>query len=105
MKIAFSTLALLALLTVTACTKTSAPRFRDAEELSKGDMGTAPMFAVSSSGKEAAAWVSAPNGGTDGRLNVSVSGGAPVVLRDSRGPIEPLRVSPSNLADSPDRSF
>jgi hypothetical protein len=90
------------LLPLLACAKTSAPRFRDAEELSTGDAGTAPMFAVSPAGKEAAAWVSAPNGGTDGRLNVSVGGGAPVILRDSLGPIEPHGESPPKLAYSPD---
>src|SRR5437879_888684 len=93
---------ILVLLGVAACQSNHAPRFRDAEELSKGDVGTAPMFAVSSSGKEAAAWVSAPNGGTDGRLNVSVNGAAPVVLRDSLGPIEPHGESPPKLAYSPD---
>ena len=93
------------LLLSAACSRSSAPRFRDAEELSKGDVGTAPMFAVSSSGKEAAAWVSAPNGGTDGRLNVSVGGGAPVTLRDSLGPIEPHGESPPKLAYSPDGSL
>jgi len=98
-------LPIIVLVGVAACTGNRAPRFRDAEELSKGDVGTAPMFAVSSSGKEAAAWVSAPNGGTDGRLNVSVSGGAPVMLRDSLGPIEPHGESPPKLAYSPDGSL
>jgi hypothetical protein len=93
------------LLLSAACTSNHAPRFHAAEELSKGDVGTAPMFAVSPSGREAAAWVSAPNGGTDGRLNVSVSGGAPVMLRDSLGPIEPHGESPPKLAYSPDGSL
>ena len=86
----------------TGCTKTSAPRFRAAEELSPGEVGTAPMFAASPGGGEAAAWVSAPNGGTDGRLYVRVDGRAPVMLRDSLGPIEPHGEAPPKLAYSPD---
>lgn len=61
-------------------------------------VGTAPMFAVSRSGEEAAAWVSAPNGGTDGRLYISVNGGTPVELTDSLGPIEAHGESPPKLA-------
>jgi hypothetical protein len=102
MKIALPTLALLS---VTACSGAHPPRFRDAEELSKGELGTAPMFAVSTNGKEAAAWISARNGGTDGRLNVAVDGAAAVVLRDTLGPIEPHGESPPKLAYSPDGSL
>lgn len=64
-------------------------------------MGTAPMFAVSPAGIEAAAWVSAPNGGTDGRLYVRVAG-AVSELRDPLGPIEPHGEAPPKLAYSPD---
>jgi hypothetical protein len=96
----------LSALALAACARQHAPRFRVAEELSvAGDVGTAPMFAVSPSGTEAAAWVSAPNGGTDGRLYISVGGGAPVELRDSLGPIEPHGESPPKLAYSPDGSL
>jgi BNR repeat protein len=96
----------LAALTLAACARQHAPRFKPAEELSvAGDVGTAPMFAVSPSGTEAAAWVSAPNGGTDGRLYISVNDGAPVELRDSLGPIEPHGESPPKLAYSPDGSL
>lgn len=77
----------------------SAVRFGPAEVLSGAtDVGTAPMFAVSPDGREAAAWVSAPHGGSDGRLYVSVNRGAPVELRDSLGPIEGHGESPPKLA-------
>jgi hypothetical protein len=93
-------------LTLAACARQQAPEFKPAEELSvAGDVGTAPMFAVSPNGTEAAAWVSAPNGGTDGRLYISVNDAAPVELRDSLGPIEPHGESPPKLAYSPDGSL
>ena len=90
-------------LSLAACSAPRAPELRPAEELSvAGDVGTAPMFAVSPAGGEAAAWVSAPNGGTDGRLDLRMNGGPPVELRDSLGPIEPHGESPPKLAYSPD---
>ena len=68
-------------------------------------VGTAPMFAVAESGAEAAAWVSAPDGGTDGRLYISTDGGAPAELRDSLGPIEAHGEAPPKIAYSPDGSL
>lgn len=67
-------------------------------------VGAAPMFALSPSGKRAVAWVSAPGGGTDGRLYVS-TGAAPTELRDSLGPIEPHGEAPPKLAYGPDGSL
>lgn len=64
-------------------------------------VGAAPMFAVSPAGKRAVAWVSAPGGGTDGRLYVA-TGGAPSELRDSLGPIEPHGEAPPKIAYAPD---
>lgn len=61
-------------------------------------VGTAPMFAVAASGEEAAAWISAPQGGTDGRLYVSLNGAQPVEVRDSLGPIEAHGESPPKIA-------
>jgi hypothetical protein len=55
------------------------------------------MFAVSPAGREALAWVAAPNGGTDGRVYVAVDRGAPRELRDPLGPIEPHGESPPKL--------
>jgi hypothetical protein len=68
-------------------------------------VGTAPMFAVSPSGLQAVAWVSAPNGGSDGRLYVSVGSAAPVEIRDSLGPIEPHGESPPKISFGPDGSL
>jgi hypothetical protein len=61
-------------------------------------VGTAPMFAVSPSGTEAVAWVSAPAGGTDGRLYIAIEGAAPIELRDPLGPIEAHGESPPKIA-------
>jgi hypothetical protein len=60
------------------------------------------MFAVSPAGAQAVAWVSAPDGGTDGRLYVSVASAKPVEIRDSLGPIEPHGESPPKLSYGPD---
>jgi hypothetical protein len=68
-------------------------------------VGAAPMFAVSRSGKQAMAWISAPEGGSDGRLYVSVGGGQPSELRDSLGPIEPHGESPPKIAYASDGSL
>ena len=65
-------------------------------------VGTAPMFAVSQKGSQAVAWVSAPDGGTDGRLYVSVGSANPVEIRDTLGPIEPHGESPPKLSYAPD---
>ena len=46
------------------------------------EVGAAPMFSVAPDGREAVAWVSAPEGGTDGRLYLSVEGADPVELTD-----------------------
>ena len=67
-------------------------------------VGAAPMFAVSPGGKRAVAWVSAPDGGTDGRLYVAI-GAAPTELRDTLGPIEPHGEAPPKLAYAADGSL
>lgn len=61
-------------------------------------VGIAPMVTFSPAGRRAAAWVSAPQGGTDGRLYVALDDGPPVELRDSLGPIEGRSESPPKLA-------
>ncbi|NUP71466.1 MAG: exo-alpha-sialidase [Gemmatimonadaceae bacterium] len=94
------------ILVVLGCAANDAPRFRAAEQLAPGgELGTAPMFAVSREAAEAAAWISAPDGGSDGRLEVRVGDGRVVQLRDSLGPIEPHGESPPKLAWSPDGSL
>lgn len=64
-------------------------------------VGAAPMFALSPTGERAVAWISAPGGGTDGRLYVS-TGGSPSELRDSLGPIEPHGEAPPKISYGPD---
>jgi len=74
-------------------------RFIEAEHASGATaVGTAPMFAVSATGIEALAWVSAPDSGTDGRLYISVGGASPVELTDPLGPVEARGESPPKLA-------
>lgn len=90
------------LLAACGATNGSPIRLGDAATLSAPTaVGTAPMFAVSSTGQEAVAWVSAPNGGSDGRLYVSVNGAPPVEIRDSLGPVEVHGESPPKLAYAP----
>ncbi len=85
-----------------AATSSSPVKLGDAVTLSSPTaVGTAPMFAVSPSGKQAVAWVSAPDGGTDGRLYVSVAGAPPTEIRDSLGPVEAHGESPPKLAYAP----
>jgi hypothetical protein len=95
-----------ALAALTGCGRDTAVTLGDAEVLGgSSSVGTAPMFAVSSAGREALAWVSAPDGGTDGRLRISVGGGAPVELRDTLGPIVAHGEAPPKLAYGPDGSL
>jgi len=85
-----------------SATNSTPLRLSDASALSTPTaVGTAPMFAVSSTGKQAVAWVSAPNGGSDGRLYISVAGAPPIEIRDSLGPIEVHGESPPKLAYAP----
>jgi hypothetical protein len=63
------------------------------------------MFAVSPLGDEAIAWVSAPGGGTDGRLYVSVNKAEPIELKDTLGPIEAHGESPPKIAYASDGSL
>ena len=93
-------------LLASACHRDTSLRFGDAHALSAPTtVGAAPIVAVSPSGTEAAAWVSAPGGGSDGRLYVSVAGDAPVELRDSLGPIEVHGESPPKVAYAADGSL
>jgi hypothetical protein len=101
----FATIA--ALLALAACNTPAADAnpivFGDAERPGLGSpRGTAPMFAVTPDGREALAWVSAPDGGADGRLYVQIGETAPVELRDSLGPIEGHGEAPPKLVIGPD---
>ena len=86
------------LLALAACRPEPSIQLGAAEAVSRAtSVGTAPMFAVSDAGREAIAWVAAPNGGTDGRVYVSIDRGPPRELRDPLGPIEPHGESPPKL--------
>ncbi|HRN54381.1 MAG TPA: sialidase family protein, partial [Gemmatimonadaceae bacterium] len=62
------------------------------------------MFAVAEDGREAIAWVSAADGGSDGVLHVRV-GSTVRDLRDPLGPIEPHGEAPPKLAWAVDGSL
>lgn len=66
------------------------------------DVGAAPILAIAPDGARTVAWVSAPGGGTDGRLYVSTNDAPPVEISDSLGPIEPHGEAPPKLAYGPD---
>jgi hypothetical protein len=61
-------------------------------------VGIGPMVAFAPSGHRATAWVSAPDGGTAGRLYVAVDDRSPTERRDTRGPIEGRSEAPPKLA-------
>jgi BNR repeat-like domain len=88
----------LGVIALVACRSEPAIKLGPPETVSRvTSVGTAPMFAVSRDGREAIAWVSAPNGGVDGRVYVSVDGKGPTELRDPLGPIEPHGEAPPKL--------
>ena len=60
------------------------------------------MFVIAPDGRRTAAWISAPGGGSDGRLYVSTDGAPPAELRDPLGAIEAHCESPPTLAYAPD---
>lgn len=61
-------------------------------------VGAAPILALAPDGARSIAWISAPDGGTDGRMYVSTDDGAPVEVRDSLGPIQPHGEAPPKIA-------
>lgn len=86
-----------------SCARPPEARFDAPSAVSRvSDVGTAPMFAVSPRGNEAVAWISAPGGGTDGRLYVAVDGAAPSVVTDSLGPIAAHDEAPPKVVYGPD---
>ena len=95
---------------VVACAKLAAdaPALRLGEARTMaGEYGTATTVALSPGGRRAAAWVTAPGGGSDGRLYVAVADaggtlGAPAELRDPLGPIQPHGEAPPKLAFADD---
>jgi hypothetical protein len=78
----------------------------DARAVSRAtEVGTAPTFAVSESGTGVVAWVSAPGGGSDGRLYVQVGDSAARELRDPLGPVVGYGEAPPKLVFGPDGSL
>lgn len=65
-------------------------------------VGAAPIMALAPDGDRTVAWVSAPDGGSDGRLYVATGDAPPVELGDALGPIEAHGESPPKLAYGPD---
>jgi len=94
------------LVSVGGCRDADARATLDAPETvtAPTSVGAAPMFALSPTGERAVAWISAPGGGTDGRLYVS-TGGSPSELRDSLGPIEPHGEAPPKISYGPDATL
>ena len=89
-------------LVFTAACGEAGPRLSEPARLGAAtEAGATPMFAVAPDGARTVAWVTAPDGGTDGRLLVS-TGGATTELRDSLGPIEPHGEAPPKIAYAPD---
>lgn len=72
--------------------------------------GAAPVLAASNTGRLALAWVSAPNGGSDGRLYVRpdarrIASGHPTELRDSLGNLSIYGEVPPKIAFGPDSTL
>jgi hypothetical protein len=85
------------------CSSGANVTFDDAEVLSQvTSVGAAPMIALSPTGRQTVAWVSAPDGGADGRLYTSTDGAQPTELRDAEGGIEPHGEAPPKVAYAPD---
>ena len=93
-----------AIVILAACAKGGTPSIQLGESAvlsAPTAVGTAPMVAVGPGGTQAVAWVSAPNGGTDGRLYVSVNGSAPAEIRDSLGPVQAHGEAPPKISFGP----
>jgi hypothetical protein len=85
------------------------PAFSPARVVSQEtENGATPMFLATPGGDRVVAWVSAPGGGADGSLHVSITpagADAPlptVTVRDSLGAIEAHGEAPPQLAAGPD---
>ena len=90
------------LIGLAACSRAPSVSLGSAELLNAGtDVGAAPMIALSPGGARTVAWVSAPGGGSDGRLYVSTNDGPVSELRDSLGGIEPHGEAPPKVGYAP----
>jgi hypothetical protein len=97
---AYAALALVAV--AAACARGPDVALGEAERVSAHTtVGAAPIMALAPDGARTIAWVSAPDGGTDGRLYVATGDAAPVELTDPLGPIEAHGEAPPKLAYGP----
>ena len=86
-------------MTLSACASHEEVSLGDAEAVSRStSVGTAPMLAFAPNGDRALVWVSAPGGGNDGRVYLTVGQSATAELRDTLGPIEPHGEAPPKIA-------
>jgi hypothetical protein len=84
------------------CSRAPSVSLGSTELLNAGtDVGAAPMIALSPGGARTVAWISAPGGGSDGRLYVSTNDGPVSELRDSLGGIEPHGEAPPKVGYAP----
>ncbi len=85
----------------TACARAAAGQLELSAPVSVSahtSVGAAPILALAPDGRRTVAWVSAPDGGTDGRLYVATDDGPPAEVTDTLGPIEAHGESPPKLA-------
>ncbi len=87
-----------AVATLAGCDRGPAVSLAEASTVSAPtSVGAAPIIALSPDGARTVAWVSAPDGGTDGRMYVSTDDRPPVEVRDTLGPIEPHGEAPPKI--------
>ncbi len=90
---------ILALATIAGCDDGSTVSLAGAVTVSAPTVvGAAPIIALAPDGARTVAWVSAADGGIDGRMYVSTDDRAPVEVRDTLGPIEPHGEAPPKIA-------
>ncbi len=88
----------LGLLAAIGCRQQERVQLGEAQAISRStSVGAAPMFAAGPEGREAVAWVSAPDGGTEGSVYIALNDAEPVELRDELGPIEAHGEAPPKI--------
>lgn len=86
-------------LTTAACADTATITLGEFRSVQAGATpGATPVVAIDHDGRRAAAWVSAPDGGSNGTLFISIADAPPVALTDPLGPISPHGEAPPKLA-------
>jgi hypothetical protein len=93
------TMAALLAFSAAACREAADADFGPAREVHAGSgPGATPVVAVAQDGRRAMAWIVAPDGGSDGRLAVSIDHAEPILLSDPLGPASPHGEAPPKLA-------